>query len=337
MKYAMRKLGAIEVSPVGMGCMGLSHGYGRIPPEEESIDAIRAAYEAGCTFFDTAEAYGPELKEPGHNERIVGKAVKGFRKDIVLATKLHIPSPELQGWPLYAFVKEHLTASLERLRTDYADLYYLHRVNPEVPVEEVAEVMGRLIDEGLIRGWGLSQVDARTIMRAHAVTPVSAVQNLYNMLERDAEEEVIPCCLANGIGLVPFSPVASGFLSGKISVSTEFEKRDDVRNWVPQLSRENIEGNKPFVDVLGYFSASKGVTDAQIALAWMLRKYPNVVPIPGSKRKERILENLRAWDVGFTDEEFSSLDSAISSLKVYGHRGQVEFTAAGPAMREARR
>ena len=336
MRYAKRKLGTLEVSPVGMGCMGLSHGYGRIPSEEQSIDAIRAAYEAGCVFFDTAEAYGPELKEPGHNEKIVGKAVKDFRKYIVLATKLHIPSSELEGKSLYEFVKGHLLSSLRRLQTDYADLYYLHRVNPEVPVEEVADVMGQLAKEGLIRGWGLSQVDAATIAKAHTVTPVSAVQNIYNLLERDAEAEVIPYCLSQGIGFVPFSPVASGFLSGKIDVSTEFEKKDDVRNWVPQLTKENIAGNQPFLEALERFSAPKGATYAQLALAWMLRKYPNVVPIPGSKRKERILESLGAWDVVFTDEEFSAFEEALSSLTVHGHRGQVEYSNASPAMKEAR-
>ena len=183
---------------------------------------------------------------------------------------------------------------------------------------------------------GLSQVDAGTIAEAHAVTPVSAVQNLYNLLERDAEAEVIPYCLGQGIGFVPYSPAAGGFLSGKIGASSESEKKDDVRNWVPQLSRENIAGNQPFLEVLERFSAPKRAAYAQLALAWMLRKYPNVVPISGSKRKERILENLGAWDVLFTDEEFAKFEEALSSLTVHGHRGQVEYLSASPAMKEAK-
>ncbi len=318
-----RTIGNLTVSPIGMGCMGFSHGYGKIPEESYSIEAIRKAYAYGCTFFDTAELYGPSLQHPGHNELIVGKAIESFRKDIVLATKFFV-SGRGGSRRLYDVVRNHLEASCKRLRTDYIDLYYLHRVSYSVPVEEVAEVMGRLIDEGLIGGWGLSQVSGRTLKRAHEVTPVTAVQNLYNILERDCEQDIFPYALENNIGVVPFSPVASGLLSGKVTVDTRYEKVDDVRNWVPQCSKRNIIGNQPIVDMLTKWGNAKNATPAQISMAWMLHKYPNVVPIPGSKNQERILENLAAWNISFTDAEFAQFESELSQHKVYGHRGHIE-------------
>lgn len=317
-----RYLGTIEVSEIGMGCMAFSHGYGKIPPEDYSIEAIRNAYEYGCTLFDTVEVYSPNLSGIGHNEKIVGKALKDVRKDIVLATKLFIDRSDVRrDGSVYKAVRHHLEDSMKRLQTDYIDLYYLHRTSGSVSVGEVAEAMGQLIDEGMIRGWGLSQVDENVIAKAHNVTPLSAVQNIYSMVERDVEKAVIPYCLKHGIGVVPFSPIASGLLSGKITVNTQFETNDDVRNWVPQLSRRNIEGNQPIVDLIGKYAEMKQATSAQISLAWMLKKYPNVVPIPGSKNKERIIENLSAAEVELSDEEFRDLDQALNKLKVYGHRG----------------
>lgn len=313
-----RMLRNIEVTEIGMGCMAFSHGYGQIPPESYSIEAIRGGYDHGCTFFDTAEVYSPNLSGIGHNERIVGKALKDVRKNVVIATKLFL-RVGLFG-SVYKTIREHLEASMDRLQTDYVDLYYLHRMG-SVPVEDVAEAMGRLIDEGMIRGWGLSQVDVDIIDRAQKVTPLAAIQNIYSMVERDSEFEIIPYCVQHQIGFVPFSPIASGLLSGKIIPETKFEKNDDVRNWVPQLSRGNIAGNQPIVEMLKDFAEKKNATPAQISLAWMLHKYPNVVPIPGSKNKERIIENLDASKVELTDEEFSSLETALNSLKVYGHRG----------------
>ena len=313
-----RMLRDIEVSEVGMGCMAFSHGYGQIPEERYSIEAIRNAYEHGCTFFDTAEVYSPNLSGIGHNELIVGKALKGFREEVVLATKLM-----LHGFgfgSVYKSIRSHLEGSLDRLETDYVDIYYLHRMSG-VPVEKVAEAMGKLMDDGLIRGWGLSQVDVDVIDRAQNVTPLAAIQNIYSMVERDCEAEVIPYCMENNIGFVPFSPIASGLLSGKITPQTQFEKHDDVRNWVPQLSRRNIEGNQPIVEMFKSFAEKKNATPAQISLAWMLHKYPNVVPIPGSKNKERIIENLDSANVELTDAEFTELEEALSGLKVYGHRG----------------
>ena len=308
----------IEVSEVGMGCMAFSHGYGQIPAEKYSIEAIRNAYDHGCTFFDTAEVYSPNLSGIGHNELIVGKALKDVRKNVVIATKLMLHG--LGFGSVYKSVRSHLEGSLERLQTDYVDIYYLHRMGG-VSVEKVAEAMGRLIDEGLIRGWGLSQVDVDIIDRAQQVTPLAAIQNIYSMVERDCEPEIIPYCMENNIGFVPFSPIASGLLSGKITPQTQFERNDDVRNWVPQLSRRNIEGNQPIVEMLKDFAGKKNATPAQISLAWMLHKYPNVVPIPGSKNKERIIENLDSAKVELSDEEFKALEDALNVLKVYGHRG----------------
>ena len=301
-----------------MGCMAFSHGYGKIPPEEYSIEAIQGAYSHGCTFFDTAEVYSPNLSGIGHNERIVGKALAGVRDNVVIATKLFL-RVGLSG-NVYKTIRKHLEESMERLQTDWVDLYYLHRMG-RIPVEKVAEAMGQLIDDGLIRGWGLSQVDVDIISRAQRVTPLAAIQNIYSMVERDSEKRVIPFCMEHNIGFVPFSPIASGLLSGKITTETKFERNDDVRNWVPQLSSANIAGNQPIIDLLKEYADLKGATPAQISLAWMLHKYPNVVPIPGSKNKERIVENLDAANVGLTTEEFVSLEEALNHCKVYGHRG----------------
>lgn len=313
-----RFLRDIEVSEVGMGCMAFSHGYGKIPPEEYSIEAIQGAYGHGCTFFDTAEVYSPNLSGIGHNERIVGKALAGVRDDVVIATKLFLRVGPLGN--VYKTIRKHLEGSMERLQTDWIDIYYLHRMGG-IPVEKVAEAMGQLIDDGLIRGWGLSQVDVDIISRAQRVTPLAAIQNIYSMVERDSEKRVIPFCMEHNIGFVPFSPIASGLLSGKITTETKFERNDDVRNWVPQLSTANIAGNQPIIELLKEYADLKGATPAQISLAWMLHKYPGVVPIPGSKNKERIVENLDAVNVRLTTEEFVSLEEALNRCKVYGHRG----------------
>ena len=317
-----RKIGELTVSAVGMGCMAFSHGYGQIPPEKYSIEAIQNVCRHGCTFFDTAEIYSPNLSGTGHNERIVGKALRDVRQNIVLATKLFLDRSEVRSaGSVYDAIRRHLDSSLDRLQTDMVDLYYLHRTNGGVSVEEVAEAMGLLIEDGLIRGWGLSQVDVDMIDRAQRVTPLTAIQNIYSMVERDVEAGVIPYCMEHGIGFVPFSPIASGLLSGKITTETKFERNDDVRNWVPQLSRANIAGNQPIVDLLKQYAELKQATPAQISLAWMLHRYPNVVPIPGSKNKERIIENLDASLVELTDGEFRLLEESLNKCRVYGHRG----------------
>lgn len=317
-----RKVGELTVSAVGMGCMAFSHGYGQIPPETYSVEAIQNAYRHGCTFFDTAEIYSPNLSGTGHNERIVGKALRDVRQNIVLATKLFLDRSEVRrAGSVYDAIRRHLDGSLDRLQTDMVDLYYLHRTSGGVSVEEVAEAMDLLLEDGLIRGWGLSQVDVGVIERAQRVTPLTAIQNIYSMVERDVEKAVIPYCLEHEIGMVPFSPIASGLLSGKITTETKFERNDDVRNWVPQLSRANIAGNQPIVDLLKQYAERKQATPAQISLAWMLHKYPNVVPIPGSKNKERIIENLDAALVELTDGEFRLLEESLNKCRVYGHRG----------------
>ena len=316
-----RKLGNIEVSEIGIGTMAFSHGYGKIPDEKYSIEAIRTAYENGCTFFHTAEVYSPNLQGIGHNELIVGKALKDVRDKVVIATKLFLRASEVVNGDVYGAIKKHLLGSMERLQVKMVDLYYLHRLS-DVPLEEIAKAMGRLIKEGLIRGWGLSQVEVDSISKAHKITPVSAVQNLYNILERDCEEKIIPYCLENNIGFVPFSPVSSGILSGKITTSTQFEKVDDVRAWlVPQCQKENIKGNQPIVDLVLKLAKKKGATGAQISMAWMLKKYPNVVPIPGSKNKERIIENLNTHKITLTDEELAEFENELKKHKIYGHRG----------------
>lgn len=315
-----RKLGNIEVTEIGIGTMAFSHGYGKIPDEAYSIEAIREAYNHGCNFFDTAEVYSPNLQGLGHNELIVGKALKDVRDKVVIATKLFLKASEVVNGDVYGAIKKHLLGSMERLQVKMVDLYYLHRLS-DVPLEEIAKAMGQLIKEGLIRGWGLSQVDVDSIEKAHKITPVSAVQNLYNILERDCEEKIIPFCLKNNIGVVPFSPVGSGLLSGKINANTQFEKNDDVRNWVPQCKKENIIGNQPIIDLIQKFATKKGATPAQISMAWMIKKYPNVVPIPGSKNKERIIENINTYKVKFTDEELNEFENELKKYKVYGHRG----------------
>lgn len=324
-----RKLKDIVVSEIGMGCMGFSHGYGKIPEEDYSIEAINKAHDFGCTFFDTAEVYGPNLEPEffGHNEKLLAKALKPYRKEIVLATKLHVPTAEAQeDKDVYKTLRRHLEASLKRLQTDYVDIYYLHRVNPEIPTEEVAAGMGKLIEEGLIRGWGLSQVPLDLLERVQKITPLTAVQSIYSMVERGVEEEILPFCAENNVGFVAFSPISSGLLSGKVTVDTKFEKVDDVRNHVPQLRRENLIANQPIIDLIQRFATLKNATPAQISLAWMIKKYPTVVPIPGSKNQGRILENLSACNVELTDAEFKDLDDSLNAIQVHGHRGFDEST-----------
>ncbi len=300
-----------------------------MPEREYSINAIRKAAYFGCTFFDTAESYGQELFYPGHNEELVGEALKPLRKNVVVAAKLHLRSDEtVQGKDLYEVICQHLNASMEKLQTDYVDIYYLHRINEMIPIEDVADIMGRLIKEGYIRGWGLSQVAVRTLDKANRVTPVSAVQNIYSIVERDCEKEIFPYCIENNIGVVPFSPIASGFLSGKVTTETAFEG-DDVRKFVPQLSKENIAANQPILEILEKYAVQKNASKAQISLAWMLHKYPNAVPIPGSKNQERILENLGSWNVELSDAEFEALEAALNDCVVYGHRGYVETEQKG--------
>lgn len=312
-----RKLGNLTVSAIGYGCMGLSHGYGELPPEEESIRLIRRAYELGCTFFDTAEGYGM-----GHNERLVGEALEPVRNHVVIATKLHIRSE--RGEDLKRQVEERLDASLKRLRTDHVDLYYQHRVNKDIPVEEVAEVMGGLIKKGKILGWGQSQALPEEIRRANAVTPLTAVQSEYSMMERMFEKEVIPLCGELGIGFVPFSPLASGFLSGKYGKGRTY-RGDDVRRVITRFRDENVAANQPLLDMLHDIGEKKGATPAQISLAWMLHKRDFIVPIPGMRRDERLVENFGAADVVLTEGEYEAVEKALSQITVFGNRTDADI------------
>lgn len=311
-----RFLRDLEVSAIGYGCMGLSHGYGAVPERRESIQLIRQAYDMGCTFFDTAEAYGA-----GDNERLVGEAVKPFRDRIVLATKLHLNKSE---GDTAAVIRNHLEASLKRLGTDYVDLYYQHRIEDNDRVEEVAGVMGELIKEGKIRGWGQSQATEDQIRRANAVTPLTAVQSEFSMMERMFEKDVIPACEELGIGFVPFSPLASGFLSGKYTKNQTYTG-DDVRRVITRFAPENVERNQPLLDLLYDIAWNKKVTLAQVSLAWMLYKKEFIVPIPGMRKIERMEENFGAADVELTQEEYERLERKLAQIPVYGNRTDADI------------
>ena len=313
-----RKIGAagLEVSAVGYGCMGLSHGYGETPEKDEAIALMRNAYELGCNFFDTAEAYGA-----GEYEKLMGEGIAPIRQNLILATKFRIyPDEEVSTMPqLMKAVESHLDASLKRLKTDYVDLYYQHRVSKQIPVEAIAWCMGELIKKGKIRGWGQSQSTAEQIRLAHAVTPMTAVQSEYSMMERTFEKEVIPACGELGIGFVPFSPLGSGFLSGKYTPAQEY-KGDDVRRVITRFEKENMVANQPLLDLLHLFAQEKNATPAQISLAWMLHKYKFLVPIPGSRKPERIAENLHAADLELTPEEVNRIEAELANIEIHGNR-----------------
>lgn len=301
----------IEVSAIGYGCMGLSHGYGEAPEHNEAIRLIRKAYELGCRFFDTAEGYGA-----GHNEILVGEAIKPFRKNIVLATKFHYNSKEGEAEKT---IRTHLENSFKRLDTDYIDLYYYHRIEEDDKLEEIAKVMGKLIQEGKIKGWGISQATAEQIRRANEVTPLTAVQNECSIMERTSEKEVIPVCKELKIGFVPFSPLASGFLSGKYNVDSKYVG-DDVRRVISRFNKENVKANQPLLELLQKFAKEKNATPAQISLAWMLHKNDFIVPIPGMRKDERLIENFGAADITLTENEFLQIEEELSKIEIFGNR-----------------
>lgn len=310
-----RKLRNLEASAIGLGCMGFSHGYGEIPSEEESISIIRKAFEEGCNFFDTAEGYGN-----GHNERLVGAALKPIRDKVVIATKFRVTPEEIEkSKTLLEAIRKHLNKSLSNLDTNYIDLYYLHRVNPNVSVEDIAECMSVFYNEGLIKGWGISQPTEDYIRKANAIFPLSAVQSEYSMMERMFEKDVIPTCQELGIGFVPFSPLASGFLSGKIK-SNDSYSGDDVRRVITRFDASNVDANQPLLEMLHKYAEDKNATAAQISLSWMLHKYNNLVPIPGSKRLDRIIENFKAADVELSNEKFNNIEIELSKIEIYGNR-----------------
>lgn len=308
-----RKPGNHDVSAIGLGCMGFSHGYGAAPKRSEATRLIRHAFERACTHFDTAEGYGK-----GDNKKLVGGALGPIRDEITIATKLRVKQASAQ-YSIEQQVRDHLHESLERLKTDRVDLYYQHRQNPEVPVEVVASAMGNLIQEGKILGWGLSQVDSALIRRAHAVTPLSAVQSEYSIMERMFERDVLPACNELGIGFVAFSPLASGFLSGQVRLETRYEG-DDVRRVITRFADENVRANQPLIGVLEEFSKKKNATSAQISLAWLLAKEPFIVPIPGSRKAERIDENLAAAEIELSASEMAELEKALRKIEIHGNR-----------------
>ena len=315
-----RKLGKsnLEVSALGLGCMGLSFGYGPAVDKQQGISMIRAAFERGVTFFDTAEAYGPF-----QNEELLGEAVAPFRNQVVIATKFAFKfdangkQAGLDSRPEH--IKEVAEASLKRLKSDVIDLFYQHRVDPNVLIEDVAGAVKGLINEGKVRHFGLSEAGAQTIRRAHAVQPVTALQSEYSLWWRKPEEEILPTLEELGIGFVPFSPLGKGFLTGAIKEDTRFDNAD-FRNIVPRFTAENRKANQALVDALSNFAQRKKATPAQIALAWILAQKPWMVPIPGTTKLHRLEENIRAVAVELTPNDLRAIDSSASQVKVQGAR-----------------
>src|SRR5690242_2118573 len=315
-----RKLGktGLEVSEIGFGCMGLSFGFGPAVEKQQGIALIRAAVERGVTFFDTAEVYGAYT-----NEELVGEALAPFRKNVVIATKFGFKIDSNGKQAGLDSRPEHLKAvaeaSLKRLKTDVIDLLYQHRVDPNVPIEDVAGAVKDLIKQGKVKHFGLSEAGVKTLRRAHAVQPVAALQSEYSLWWREPEAEVIPTLEELGIGFVPFSPLGKGFLTGKISEDTKFEK-SDFRNIVPRFSAENRKANQAVVDMIGRFAQQKGATPAQIALAWLLAQKSWIVPIPGTTKLHRLEENLGAAAVKLTPDDLRQIDDATSKVTVQGAR-----------------
>jgi aryl-alcohol dehydrogenase-like predicted oxidoreductase len=317
-----RKLGKsnLEVSALGLGCMGMSFGFGPAVDKKEGISLIRAAVERGVTFFDTAEVYGPFT-----NEELVGEALAPYRDKVVIATKFGFkidPKAErglngVDSRPEH--IKEVAEASLKRLKTDVIDLFYQHRVDPNVPIEEVAGAVKDLIQQGKVKHFGLSEAGVQTIRRAHAVQPVAALQSEYSLWWREPEAEILPTLEELGIGFVPFSPLGKGFLTGKISEDTQFDKTD-FRNIVPRFTPENRKTNQALVDLIGKFAQQKKATPAQIALAWLLAQKPWIVPIPGTTKLHRLEENIGAAAVELTADDLRQIDYAAARIPVQGER-----------------
>ena len=316
-----RKLGKsnLEVSAIGLGCMGMSFGYGPAGDKQEMISVIRKAVERGVTFFDTAEVYGPYT-----NEELVGEALEPFRKQVVIATKFGFKLDPATGKQAGldsrpAHIKEVAEASLKRLRTEVIDLFYQHRVDPNVPIEDTAGAVKDLIQAGKVKHFGLSEAGVQTIRRAHKVQPVTALQSEYSLWFREPEAEVIPTLEELGIGFVPFSPLGKGFLTGAINEDTKFDK-SDFRNIVPRFTPENRKANQAMVDLVSKFAQQKKATSAQIALAWVLAQKPWMVPIPGTTKQHRLEENIAAVNVTLSPEDLRELDAAASKIAVQGAR-----------------
>jgi aryl-alcohol dehydrogenase-like predicted oxidoreductase len=318
-----RKLGksGLEVSAIGLGCMGMSHGYGPASDKKEMISLIHEAIDRGVTFFDTAEVYGPYV-----NEELVGEALAPFKEKVVIATKFGIQMVNgkqvLDSKPEQ--IRQSVEGSLKRLKVDTIDLYYQHRVDPNVPIEEVAGVVQDLIKEGKIKHWGLSEAGVETIRRAHTVHPITAIQSEYSMMWRSPEEELLPTLEELGIGFVPFSPLGKGFLTGKVDKNATFGS-DDFRSIVPRFKPENIEANQVLVHLIKEIAAEKDTTPAQIALSWVLHQKPWIVPIPGTRKLERLEENIGAVDVELTTKELNNLNDALAKIEISGERYPAEY------------
>lgn len=315
-----RKLGSLEVSAIGLGCMGLSHGYGHAVDKAAGIALLRGAVERGITLFDTAEVYGPFT-----NEELVGAALAPVRDKVAIATKFGFNIDPQTGKQTKgmnsrpAHIRAVVEASLKRLNTDYIDLLYQHRVDPQVPIEDVAGAVKDLIQAGKVRHFGLSEAGAKTLRRAHAVQPVAALQSEYSLWWREPEESVFPTLAELGIGFVPFSPLGKGFLTGKIDETTTFDPTD-FRNVVPRFTEENRKANLAFVDWLKAFAARKRATPAQIALAWLLAQKAWIVPIPGTTKRHRLKENVGAGHITLTADDLREIDRAASQIEVHGAR-----------------
>jgi aryl-alcohol dehydrogenase-like predicted oxidoreductase len=306
----------LEVSALGFGCMGLSYGLGPATEKNEAIKVIRAAYDGGVTFFDTAEAYGPFT-----NEELVGEALAPFRDKVIIATKFGFkngtPSQGTDSTP--ERIRAVADAALKRLNSGVIDLFYQHRVDPNVPIEEVAGTVKDLIQQGKVKYFGMSEAGAATLRRAHVVQPVAALQSEYSLWWREPEKEILPTLEELGIGFVPFSPLGKGFLTGAIKEDTKFDK-DDFRNIVPRFNEENRKANQALVDALGQIADQKKASKAQIALAWLLAQKPWIVPIPGTTKLRRLAENLGGADVELADGDLKAINDAVSAINVQGER-----------------
>lgn len=324
-----RKLGTMPVSEIGAGCMSISSNYGPPAPKEQGLKTIRKAFENGVTFFDTAEVYGPYT-----NEELVGEALQPVRDQVKIATKFGFAidgTIALNSRPEH--IRKVVEESLKRLRTDRIDLYYQHRVDPNVPIEDVAGTVKDLIRQGKVLHFGLSEPSVKTIRRAHAVQPVSAVQTEYSLWTRNVElNGVLATCKELGIGFVPWGPLGEGFLTGKIDTNTRFDPKTDFRSGFPRLSAEFLPRNMPIIEWLKAYAAKKGATPAQISLAWLLAKGSNIVPIPGTRNEAHLLENLGAQRVSLTAEDVQEIETSLSRFVVYGdrmgveHMSQIDYT-----------
>ena len=312
-----RKLGQLEVSEMGFGCMSISANYGPAADRNKGIEVIRAAHDQGVTFFDTAEVYGPYA-----NEELVGEALAPIRDKVAIATKFGFDNENggiLNSQPKH--IRKVVEESLKRLRTDHIDLYYQHRVDPKVPIEEVAAAIKDLIRAGKVLNFGLSEASAKTIRRAHVVQPVTAVQTEYSLMQRDPEKNgVLATCEELGIGFVPWGPVGQGYLTRKIDAGTKFDPKMDMRSGFPRFSPENIAANMPIVDLIRRFAEKKNATPAQISLAWLLAQKPFIVPIPGTRNIDHLSENLGAINVQLTPSDLREIDTSVSKIKVQGGR-----------------